>query len=59
MGGLVLGADVGLDLDDPARTVVADESSPDQGPSRIERRSGEEPPVEGPGLQARITTTGS
>ena len=49
MGGLVVGADVGLDLDDPARAPcgpVADEAGPEQRPRRVEGRPGEDVPVE-------------
>jgi hypothetical protein len=59
MGRLVLGADVGLDLDDPAGAVVAHEARADEGSSRIERGGGQEPPVDGSGRQASVTRTGS
>jgi hypothetical protein len=50
MGGSIVGATVGLDLDDPAfasaRVVVADEAGAEQGASDLGRAAREEGPVE-------------
>jgi hypothetical protein len=50
VGGAIVPADVCLDLDDPADPaagrVVADQARADQGPPGLERRAGQDAPVE-------------